>query len=507
MNTGQKIRQLALGLLLCAGAALAAGCATESQDLEVPAIGRLSLPLSVATDEYTYRLVNAQLNLSGPKNQTFSPSPSDELLTLSLPIGQYVVTLQQGWQIQRLDGFGATTTMNEAVLTSQNPIAVDIDSQLVTSLRFDFDVSGRGIAFGEGGLEIAINVCDDPEGCLEEPADPDPSPVALSSNALSSLCPSGTVGLAGAESQTYLEMTGKNQGELEGDVTSPVPGAWNVLGTCNSFVRPESQGGGTTVLRPSPWYFFLPPNEALIFLQRAWSTAETMDEMVFHYYQEENGGSAVKTQEVSLKNARIWGVDRLVLPDAQATSGVIDVVRVQVGYQEMAWLSSESAFLTEIDGPAQALPTDTPACSASLEGEYQYFLEVDDASVGSINGDSDFPGEEGTVEVYGLCHSSLPGTGILKMGPLTVVKQTDSTTAAFLHMLDSFSQAQVKVRAYRTGASNGSLELVASYELENARLTSLEQTLVSDTQFERLAFDFESLTLTWNGEVPREFQY
>ena len=164
-----KRRPLIFGLLLIA---CIAACTAE-QGSKTQLRGTLQLPLYTSTSEYTYRLVNAQVVVDGPESLAVQPNPDDEFLTLSVAAGTYTVTLLDGYQLQRVDQSNNTTTMEDVVLTSQNPITIDVVNQEIYPLTFSFDVSGTGIEFGDGGIQIGIEVCDTPGGCEQSACEPE----------------------------------------------------------------------------------------------------------------------------------------------------------------------------------------------------------------------------------------------------------------------------------------------------------------------------------------------
>lgn len=163
------MRYVARGLIYVSvllGAAAAVGCLSEV-DSDTQGTGSVRLPLKTTTDAYTYRLANAKIAIAGPENRTITAKPDDEVLNLTVAQGHYVVSLQDGWKLQRIDGAGTVTTMSKAVLTSPNPLEVDVTNQGVAPVRFAFDVTGTAVGFGDGGIEVGIEVCETPGGCAD----------------------------------------------------------------------------------------------------------------------------------------------------------------------------------------------------------------------------------------------------------------------------------------------------------------------------------------------------
>lgn len=148
-------------LLLCALASLVAtsGCVLEGSPQEQK-VGTVSLPLRVESNGYVYQLMNANITVIGTQTETYSASPSDAILELTLSRGDYLFRLEPDWQLRRVDQAGATEHLDDAVLTSANPMAVTVDNQQTVQVLFSFDVSGEAITFGDGEVEVGIEVCD-----------------------------------------------------------------------------------------------------------------------------------------------------------------------------------------------------------------------------------------------------------------------------------------------------------------------------------------------------------
>lgn len=148
-------------VMLCAlGAPLLTSACAVGGDTHEEAVGVVSLPLRVESNGFTYQLMNANVTVIGTQTQTYSANPSDAILELTLGHGDYLFRLEPGWQLQRIDQNGATENLSDAVLTSPNPMAVTVENQQTVQVLFSFDVSGETIEFGNGDVEVGIEVCD-----------------------------------------------------------------------------------------------------------------------------------------------------------------------------------------------------------------------------------------------------------------------------------------------------------------------------------------------------------
>ena len=138
-----------------------AGC--QLADQAEAATGTVSLPLTAtATSGDQYRLVNGNFVVTGAQtvNLSSNSDPTASVLTADLPVGGYVVTLNSGWQLQKLDPATGTLTQVDAVLVSPTSQAVNIGEQQTALVTFQFRAGEDVIQFGQGRLNVAIAVDD-----------------------------------------------------------------------------------------------------------------------------------------------------------------------------------------------------------------------------------------------------------------------------------------------------------------------------------------------------------
>ena len=138
---------LGLGLL---------GCVAQVD--EGDATGALALGLrQTSADGAVYRLSEAQLVIAGAADLTLSANPDDEALDVELPAGDYTLSLEPGFVLERQDG-GAWVAV-AASLASDNPQPFTIApaQQTAVALRFVID-GGTDVALTSGSLAVQLAV-------------------------------------------------------------------------------------------------------------------------------------------------------------------------------------------------------------------------------------------------------------------------------------------------------------------------------------------------------------
>jgi hypothetical protein len=106
----------------------------------------------------SYRLHSARFIVTGPTMATLDSEiqPDASKLTTTLATGAYTTDLQDGWDLERLDG-GTYVTI-QATLVSPNPSAFQVAAGATTNLAYQFATSGGVITVGTGTLNISIQV-------------------------------------------------------------------------------------------------------------------------------------------------------------------------------------------------------------------------------------------------------------------------------------------------------------------------------------------------------------
>lgn len=127
------------------GSAFIVGCSSEVPD---EAVGRVGLRLTAEKNGVVYRLRGATFLVAGPETHTLSTEEDPDATTISAEVapGDYTITLQDGWYLERSteSGFEAV----DAELLSENPLPVVIESSLVTNAVFRFLAEGEVVEPG-----------------------------------------------------------------------------------------------------------------------------------------------------------------------------------------------------------------------------------------------------------------------------------------------------------------------------------------------------------------------
>ena len=144
---------------------LAVGCAGNDDVTEqdgAAQTGALSLPLTaVGGSGAVYRLRQGvfsatQLSTGSATLLSTEQDPLASTLEASLPNGDYVVALQNGWTLEK--AVGNTVSVVAATLISPAVQTVTISANGQSALSFQFDTSGEVVQFGQGQLIIDIGV-------------------------------------------------------------------------------------------------------------------------------------------------------------------------------------------------------------------------------------------------------------------------------------------------------------------------------------------------------------
>lgn len=152
-----------LGVSLLAVSLLAtAAC---GQDDENARFGALGLRLRTETGDDVYRLNRAHFDLTGPEVLTLSTEdePNTDSIRASLGVGDYQINLRSGWRLEREFAMGFSPVA--ATLTSPNPSDFSIIESQTTSVVFAFETDGRVVSFGEGEVNLTIQVTEGSPGC------------------------------------------------------------------------------------------------------------------------------------------------------------------------------------------------------------------------------------------------------------------------------------------------------------------------------------------------------
>jgi hypothetical protein len=156
-------RGIGSGLLLVTLGTVATGC-LEADAPEAAPLGQVSVPLvATGSSGQRYAINFAFFRANGPADSQllFGGNGDGPSVTTELPVGDYAVTLDDGWWITR-DAPGDQALAVEATLLSANPQLVHVSKDSVTSVRLRFHVENQVVVEtgGEGNLEIGIDIDD-----------------------------------------------------------------------------------------------------------------------------------------------------------------------------------------------------------------------------------------------------------------------------------------------------------------------------------------------------------
>lgn len=157
---------LGLGLVLSACSSQPLG-SDQQGSTEGEAVGSVSLPLLTYTpDQTAYRLRLAKFTISGPalggKPKQITPLADIEVHNEALPVGNYAITLEKGWVLERKGAADAAFVAISASLVTPNPMEVEVDGHDPAEALFAFLTTSGEVTLGKGSVNIRIGVqtCD-----------------------------------------------------------------------------------------------------------------------------------------------------------------------------------------------------------------------------------------------------------------------------------------------------------------------------------------------------------
>ncbi len=169
--------------ILGAGALSLCACAEPVDPSSDPGSLRMGV---VGQDDLgnIYRLRDGVFDIDGPETTSVSTETSPiplEALTVELAAGNYDITLNDGWQLERWDPITDESLDVVATLVSENPASALVTGTETSTAVFSFVVPDAGpVTLGDGDLEIEIDV--DIE---------DPVPDVVTCDPLSAACVAG----------------------------------------------------------------------------------------------------------------------------------------------------------------------------------------------------------------------------------------------------------------------------------------------------------------------------
>lgn len=147
-----------------AGCALEPGSETETSTSDPGKTGTVSLNLQgVAPNGTVYQLRQATftINTTPPTILNSDDSlPTATALSTTLTEGSYLVTLQPGWLLDKVDPIFGTSTPVQATLVSANPAVAFVQAGNTKNVTFQFESSGAVITTGTLAIGISVTEVD-----------------------------------------------------------------------------------------------------------------------------------------------------------------------------------------------------------------------------------------------------------------------------------------------------------------------------------------------------------
>jgi len=158
----------AIGSSILIGVFCLGTMAACSGAIDHPEVGTVSIELlGSASSGAAYRLRDATITVQGPVSAVFNTEddPSRVRLSVDVTVGQYSASLQDGWQLERIDG--STSTTVAARLLSENPVSFTVQSHQRTAIPLRFQVAAETVE-PRSGYDVVLGI--------EEVAPPPPHP-------------------------------------------------------------------------------------------------------------------------------------------------------------------------------------------------------------------------------------------------------------------------------------------------------------------------------------------
>ncbi len=151
----QTIFKKTVRAALLATTATIVACSAPAQSA-VPETGELSLALRSSSGGSDFELDGAIFHISGAAELELQADGAEQALEQELPVGDYSLELQDGWQLLRISEDGSETL--SATLVSENPRQFSINEGETTSISYRFEFDGDEIELGTGFVSITIDV-------------------------------------------------------------------------------------------------------------------------------------------------------------------------------------------------------------------------------------------------------------------------------------------------------------------------------------------------------------
>lgn len=131
-------------------------CSAESGSDEKAEVGVLQMELSSTVGDRVYELLDANFLVQGNGSDLLLSGDDVELIEQDLAPGDYTVTLEDSWRIERTAN-GVTEAV-PAVLTSENPVTFTIEEGAITPVVYVFEAGDGVITFGNGRLQLGVQI-------------------------------------------------------------------------------------------------------------------------------------------------------------------------------------------------------------------------------------------------------------------------------------------------------------------------------------------------------------
>ncbi len=154
-----RTRFTAVSVMLALGLT-AAACNETEAPAPTSEMGTVQMALTaVGSDGDTYRLRNATIHVNGPTTAAVRVDEAygdSQVFAATVDVGEYTITLEDGWTLQRRNGEDYQDVAAE--LVSPNPTPVDVHRNETSVVAVIFETVDAEIEFATGDLEVWLGV-------------------------------------------------------------------------------------------------------------------------------------------------------------------------------------------------------------------------------------------------------------------------------------------------------------------------------------------------------------
>lgn len=138
----------------------AAACGESETPAPTSEMGTVQMALTaVGSDGDEYRLRNATIHVNGPTTAEVDIDEAygdSEVFAATVDVGEYTITLEDGWTLQRRHGDDYEDVTAE--LLSPNPTPVEVHRDTTSAVAIIFETVDAEIEFATGDLEVFVGV-------------------------------------------------------------------------------------------------------------------------------------------------------------------------------------------------------------------------------------------------------------------------------------------------------------------------------------------------------------